>query len=95
MRVQEVIIQNFRAKKGTAMAAFAEPPLEELLWTVAMARIVLGAKANIQVTSTLMPPPFGSCCLLLINVEDMRCMQDDLKLQDGIILQGDIYCKIV
>ena len=47
--LQEVIIQNFRAKKGTAMAAAPEPPLEELLWTVAMARIILGPAANIQV----------------------------------------------
>eukprot|EP00887_Chlorella_sp_A99_P004818 scaffold4.g4818.t1 len=31
----ELIIQNFRAKRGTAMAAAPEPPLEELLWTVA------------------------------------------------------------
>lgn len=47
--MQEVIIQNFRAKKGTAMAAAPEPSLEELLWTTAMARIVLGPGANIQV----------------------------------------------
>jgi 2-iminoacetate synthase ThiH len=47
--LQEVIIQNFRAKKGTAMAMAPEPPLEELLWTVAMARIILGPAANIQV----------------------------------------------
>lgn len=46
---QEVIIQNFRAKKGTAMSAAPEPPLEELLWTTAMARIILGPSANIQV----------------------------------------------
>jgi 2-iminoacetate synthase ThiH len=51
--VQEVIIQNFRAKKGTAMAAAAEPPLEELLWTVALARIILGPAANIQVSDQL------------------------------------------
>ena len=47
--LQEVIIQNFRAKKGTAMATAPEPSLEELLWTVAMARIILGPAANIQV----------------------------------------------
>ena len=49
MPSQEIIIQNFRAKKGTAMAAAPEPPLEELLWTTAMARIILGPTANIQV----------------------------------------------
>src|SRR5918992_2759352 len=41
--VQEVIIQNFRAKPGTRMAGFAEPSLEELLWSAAVARVVLGA----------------------------------------------------
>src|ERR687888_1672035 len=34
--VQEVIVQNFRAKPGTRMAHAAEPPLEELLWTIAV-----------------------------------------------------------
>src|SRR5205823_6125988 len=33
--VQEVIVQNFRAKPGTKMAHAPEPPLEELLWTAA------------------------------------------------------------
>src|SRR5579883_2631167 len=40
--VQEVIVQNFRAKPGTRMAAAPEPPLEELLWSIAVARILLG-----------------------------------------------------
>src|SRR5262245_23693361 len=34
-QVQEVIVQNFRAKAGTRMADAPEPPLEELLWTIA------------------------------------------------------------
>ena len=46
---QEVIVQNFRAKKGTAMAGAAEPALEDLLWTVALARHILGPAMNIQV----------------------------------------------
>ena len=37
--VQEVIVQNFRAKPGTRMADAPEPPLEELLWTIAAARL--------------------------------------------------------
>src|SRR5437879_1301973 len=45
--VQEVIVQNFRAKPGTKMAQAPEPPLEELLWTAAAARIVLGPEASI------------------------------------------------
>jgi len=51
--VQEVIVQNFRAKPGTRMAAAPEPPLEELLWTCAAARLVLGARWNIQAPPNL------------------------------------------
>ena len=40
--IQEVIVQNFRAKPGTKMARAPEPSLEELLWTAAAARVVLG-----------------------------------------------------
>src|SRR4051794_2160403 len=46
--IQEVIVQNFRAKPGTRMAGAPEPPLEELLWTCAAARLVLGGRWNIQ-----------------------------------------------
>jgi FO synthase len=51
--IQEVIVQNFRAKAGTKMVAAAEPSLEELLWTAAMARLVLGAEMNIQAPPNL------------------------------------------
>jgi len=51
--VQEVIVQNFRAKPGTRMAGAPEPPLEELLWTIAVARIVLGASAHVQAPPNL------------------------------------------
>jgi len=51
--VQEVIVQNFRAKPGTRMAAAPEPPLAELLWTCAAARLVLGAARNIQAPPNL------------------------------------------
>ena len=40
--VQEVIVQNFRAKPGTAMRHAPEPDDEEFLAAVAAARIVLG-----------------------------------------------------
>jgi FO synthase len=46
--VQEVIVQNFRAKPGTKMASSPEPPLEDLLWTAAAARIVLGPHWSVQ-----------------------------------------------
>jgi FO synthase len=51
--VQEVIVQNFRAKAGTRMAAAPEPSLEELLWTIAAARIVLGPAAHVQAPPNL------------------------------------------
>ena len=51
--VQEVIVQNFRAKPGTRMAAAPEPSLEELLWTCAAARLVLGARWSIQAPPNL------------------------------------------
>ncbi len=51
--VQEVIVQNFRAKPGTRMAAAHEPPLDELLWTIAVARILLGPRAHLQAPPNL------------------------------------------
>jgi FO synthase len=51
--LQEIIIQNFRAKSGTRMAEAAEPSLEDLLWTAATARLVLGPAMNIQVPPNL------------------------------------------
>ena len=34
--IQEVIVQNFRAKPGTKMADAPEPDLDDLLWTIAV-----------------------------------------------------------
>jgi FO synthase len=51
--VQEVIVQNFRAKLGTRMASAPEPPLEELLWTIAVTRLVLGPNAHVQAPPNL------------------------------------------
>jgi FO synthase len=51
--VQEVIVQNFRAKVGTRMASAREPSMEELLWTCAAARIVLGPDWSIQAPPNL------------------------------------------
>ena len=53
--IQEVIVQNFRAKPGTRMADAPEPSLEDHLWTVAAARIVLGAEMSIQAPPNLQP----------------------------------------
>ena len=51
--IQEVIVQNFRRKPGTKMYDAPEPALEELLWTVAMARIIFGPRMNIQAPPNL------------------------------------------
>lgn len=52
---QELIIQNFVPKKNTAMAAVAEPPFTELLWTVAVARLLFGPSMNVQAPPNLTP----------------------------------------
>src|SRR5262249_35603340 len=48
-----IIVQNFRAKPGTRMAGFAEPALDDVLWTAAVARLILGPAMNIQVPPNL------------------------------------------
>ena len=53
--IQEIIVQNFRAKPGTRMAAAAEPDLDELCWTIAAARLIFGAEMNIQAPPNLSP----------------------------------------
>ena len=51
--IQEIIIQNFRAKPDTKMANAAEPDLAEHLWTIAAARLILGPAMNIQAPPNL------------------------------------------
>lgn len=53
--IQEIIIQNFRAKPGTKMANWPEPDLDDLLWTIAVARIIFGPTMNIQAPPNLSP----------------------------------------
>ena len=53
--IQEIIIQNFRAKAGTKMSRAPEPDLDELLWTIAVARIVFGPHMSIQAPPNLSP----------------------------------------
>ncbi|MEP4146350.1 MAG: 5-amino-6-(D-ribitylamino)uracil--L-tyrosine 4-hydroxyphenyl transferase CofH [Halioglobus sp.] len=53
--LQEVIVQNFRAKPGTLMASAPEPDLDDLLWTIAVARLVFGAEMSIQAPPNLSP----------------------------------------
>jgi FO synthase len=53
--LQEVIVQNFRAKPGTQMAAAPEPTEEELLRAIAIARIVLPSDVSVQAPPNLNP----------------------------------------
>ena len=57
--IQELIVQNFRAKPGTRMARSPEPSLEELLWSVAVARLVFGPSMSIQAPPNLSPGRLG------------------------------------
>jgi FO synthase len=51
--IQEVIIQNFVPKADTKMAHVAPPGHDELLWTVAMARLIFGPAMSIQAPPNL------------------------------------------
>ena len=53
--IQEIIIQNFRAKPNTKMAQAPEPDLDELLWTIAIARLIFGPDMAIQAPPNLSP----------------------------------------
>jgi FO synthase len=53
--IQEIIIQPFRAKPGTRMAQAPDAADDELLWTLAVARIVLGGAMNVQTPPNLAP----------------------------------------
>jgi FO synthase len=57
--LQEVIVQNFRAKPDTAMRAHPEPTFEDLLATVATARVLLGPTVHLQAPPNLSPGQFG------------------------------------
>jgi FO synthase len=57
--LQEVIIQNFRAKPDTRMADAPEPSFDELLWTVAVARLIFGGTLSVQAPPNLQEPGYG------------------------------------
>ncbi len=65
--IQEIIIQNFRAKEGTKMACSPEPELNDLLWTIASARIIFGSHMAIQAPPNLSPGTFSTLIRAGIN----------------------------
>ena len=53
--IQEVIVQNFRAKPETKLAHADEPDLVDLLWTIAAARLILPTDVHVQAPPNLSP----------------------------------------
>ncbi len=65
--IQEIIIQNFRAKPDTRMAAAAEPDLADHLWTIAAARLIFGPEMNLQAPPNLQPAALAEMVAAGIN----------------------------
>ena len=65
--VQEVIVQNFLPKPGTAMRNEAPCPPEEFLWSIATARLILPPEIHLQAPPNL-SDDFGT--LLAAGIDD-------------------------
>lgn len=57
--IQELIIQNFRAKPDTAMRGMPDAELDELIATVAVARHIMGPAACLQAPPNLVAGEYG------------------------------------
>ncbi|RZS80193.1 FO synthase subunit 1 /FO synthase subunit 2 [Motilibacter rhizosphaerae] len=66
--IQEVILQNFRAKSGTAMAATEDASLQELAATIAVARLVLGPAVHLQAPPNLVDDEYA--LMLRAGIDD-------------------------
>ena len=66
--VQEVIIQNFRAKPRIPMRDAAEPALDDLLRTIAVARLFLPETVSVQAPPNLSPVTYPR--LLAAGLDD-------------------------
>jgi 7,8-didemethyl-8-hydroxy-5-deazariboflavin synthase CofG subunit len=53
--IQEVIVQNFRAKPTIPMHAHADATRDDMLKTIALARLILGGAMNLQAPPNLTP----------------------------------------
>ena len=66
--IQEVIVQNFRAKPGTAMRHVDDLGLDDYRAAIAVTRLVLGPKARVQAPPNLVDSTEGSAeCRLLLE----------------------------
>ncbi len=66
--IQEVIVQNFRAKPDTRMRAVPDAGLADLAATIAVARLVLGPSARIQAPPNLIGQEYG--LILSAGIDD-------------------------
>ena len=65
--IQEVIVQNFRAKPDIAMRDHPEPTLLDMLRTIAVARLILGGEVNLQAPPNLAGDDYQLYLLAGIN----------------------------
>ena len=65
--IQEVIVQNFKAKPNTLMTNAAEPSFDDLMWTIAMARLILPGDISLQVPPNLNTEHINQLTLSGIN----------------------------
>jgi len=66
--IQEVIVQNFRAKPDTKMRGVPDAELADLAATIAVARLVLGPAARIQAPPNLIGDQYG--LILAAGIDD-------------------------
>jgi FO synthase len=66
--IQEVIVQNFRAKPDTKMRDVPDAELDDLAATIAVTRIILGTKARIQAPPNLVGAQYG--LILRAGIDD-------------------------
>lgn len=66
--IQEVIVQNFRAKEDTKLRDADEPDLQDLLWTIAAARVILPADVHVQAPPNLSPGVYQT--LISAGIDD-------------------------
>jgi FO synthase len=66
--IQEVIVQNFRAKDDTAMRAHPDAELDDLVATLAVARLVLGPTVHLQAPPNLVAGEYAR--VLAAGIDD-------------------------
>jgi FO synthase len=66
--IQEVIVQNFRAKPDTKMRGVPDAELQDLAATIAVTRLVLGPKARVQAPPNLIGDEFA--LILRAGIDD-------------------------